>query len=354
MIDNVSIIIPTYNRPKKLIKSVRFLLDQAGDKKIDLNILIADSSAESVKEINRKNLMAINDNLEYLEFHPDITPFDKNTEVLDLVTTRYTIFCGDDDFLLVDAIIDLECFLDSNLDYSIASGRMLQFNINKDNLLNKIFGRRASFRSYPQAHISDNNFTERLKHHLLDYTSSWYSMHRTSSLKHNLGFIANHNIPYWEFREILLTCFDLIKGKRARISRMQLLRESGNTLRDENGSETMKGDCSRKNNPIEYYAARRSYVPNVCHIFRHYLISSDSSFDEKHLTECQSLVEDYLYGWVDKKSQSRKSLGFARKILISPKKIFSITKREISSINFKFELGFSMTNEYRLFKKIIN
>lgn len=362
MIDDVSIIIPTYNRPSKLIKTVRFLFGQASEKKVDLNIIVADSSDESIKVVNRKNLMGISDSLKYLEYHPDIMPFDKCKEVLEMQSTRYTVFCGDDDFLLVDAIIDLKCFLDSNKDYSIASGNMLKFNINKDNFLNTLVRRRVSFRSYPQAHITDSIVIERLQNHLLGYTSSWYSMHRTGSLKRNMEFISKHNIQCWEFVEILLTCFDLIEGKRGKTRKMQLLRESGNTLQDESGSESIKGDRYRKDHPVEYYGFRRDCIPQVSQVFRHYLINKNPSFDEKCLAQAQLLLESYLHSWIDKKSQawidkksqSSRRAWKARKLLDLSKWFLSEIKEEISSIKIKFELRSTIKNEYGFFKRLIN
>lgn len=114
MLENVTVIIPAHNRPRRLQR----LLDYyAGT---GVRLLVPDSSDKPFAgRIDP-------DTTTYLH-RPRMHFFRKLRDVLPLITTDYVLYCADDDFAVPEAIRQITEFLDAHPDYTIAQGHYLTF-----------------------------------------------------------------------------------------------------------------------------------------------------------------------------------------------------------------------------------
>lgn len=114
MLENVTVIIPAHNRPRRLQR----LLDYyAGT---GVRLLVPDSSDKPFAgRIDP-------DTTTYLH-RPRMHFFRKLRDVLPLITTDYVLYCADDDFAVPEAIRHITDFLDAHPDHAIAQGHYLTF-----------------------------------------------------------------------------------------------------------------------------------------------------------------------------------------------------------------------------------
>jgi len=125
-IDNpCTILIPTYNRPNRL----RRLLDYYNKYGKDSNIIVADSSSNENKKLNKKNILLFSDlNIFYLDnYSSEINLFHKIADALNYINTKYTVFCADDDFITPNGINKSMDFLEKNPDFTVAHGHYIIF-----------------------------------------------------------------------------------------------------------------------------------------------------------------------------------------------------------------------------------
>ncbi len=131
MISKCTIMIPTYNRPKYLKR----ILSYYNGFEENYNIIIADSSLNKNKEINKKYISAFSNlNILYLDhYSPKINAFHKFADMVNYADREYCVFCADDDFITPNGINQSVTFLEKNPDFSCAQGHYISFylKINK-------------------------------------------------------------------------------------------------------------------------------------------------------------------------------------------------------------------------------
>lgn len=200
----ISIIIPTYNRPNYL-KRILSYYDQ---NKNDFKIIVADSSSEENKRLNKEVIFSLSNlKILYLDHYDEkISPSNKLTDALSQVESEYCLFCADDDFITLNGINQSVDFLENNQDFTIAHGRQISFYIkNKNNIYWKI-----------NDLIESNVFEQakdRINEHLSKYPiPTFYGVHKTNFLK----MIWSETLKFTEderFGELLPSMLTLIYGK---------------------------------------------------------------------------------------------------------------------------------------------
>ena len=118
---NCTVVILTYNRPHHL-KRILSYYHQYGS---SLPIIIADSSSEGNKKLNRETILSFNDiSFIYLDkYDPNTNPYQKIFVALQQVSTKYCVLCPDDDFVTPSGIQQSSYFLDINPDFTTACGK---------------------------------------------------------------------------------------------------------------------------------------------------------------------------------------------------------------------------------------
>ena len=98
----ITIIIPTYNRPNHL----RRLLDYYNKYGKNFKIIVADSSSNENKKLNKKSVLIFSNlNIFYLgSYSSKINAYYKISDALNHVNIKYSVLCADDDFIIPNGI----------------------------------------------------------------------------------------------------------------------------------------------------------------------------------------------------------------------------------------------------------
>jgi glycosyltransferase domain-containing protein len=123
-----TLIIPTYNRPKPL----KALLAHVRAQQPRCRILVLDSSQPVPRAATRNVVEAANLELDYVEFRSETHPFDKFREGVHKVSTEFCGLCADDDLVLLDGVQRCLEALRSNPLGSVAQGYSFSFLCRQD------------------------------------------------------------------------------------------------------------------------------------------------------------------------------------------------------------------------------
>ena len=201
-----TLVIPTYNRPKQLQALLTYLAAQQPQ----CRILILDSSQPEQRHANRQIAGLTNFNLEYVEFSSETHPFDKFREGLHKVTTEFCALCADDDLVMLDGVQRCLDALRSNPSASVAQGYSFSFlcQHNGDMDLGNIL--------YFTPTIDDSTPLARLAKLFARYQAATYGNYRTPVLQRIFDTLK----PMRSIlaRELLGTALAAIEGPMIRVS----------------------------------------------------------------------------------------------------------------------------------------
>ncbi len=209
-----TIIIPTYNRPNYLKRTLGYYKEC----KDDFEIIIADSSSDENKKKNKEvispfpslKILHLNN---YLE---SINPWYKFADAINFVKSKYCLFCSDDDFVIPKTVSFCTDFLENNSNFITAHGHYIMFYLKKKRGRNKKI---YWLSEYSLESLTNSQAELRLKEHLSDYSLPTFSaVHRTSFLKMALEETTKyaHDNRFGELLPSMLAsiygkikCFDL-------------------------------------------------------------------------------------------------------------------------------------------------
>jgi len=230
MSQDVTVIIPTFNRPEMLPRTLSFLQNTANR----LPIIVADGSDAENSARNLQTCRRVGANVSYVHLPAppeiaDASPFCRYEEIvahyfrryllaLTRVATRYVVHCGDDDLLMPEAIIESAKFLDGNSEYVACHG--MYFNFRYANS-----GIDVECSTYDGPAIDGNEFGSRLFQLFSRYESSYAAVYRTSLQKVILERLVE--MPWALFSEIFHATATLVHGKVKRLDRIYYLRNVG-------------------------------------------------------------------------------------------------------------------------------
>ena len=217
----ISLVIPTYNRPQFLGRLLLYYKEM----KLPHRIAVADSSNPQSISANAKLVAAAKNVLEIDHLvYSSTTPFNaKLIQVLEAINTSYVIFCGDDDFITPRGIEQAANYLETHKDYSVASGRISAITAHPASGGDPGYGLLSH--RYAQRTIDDDNAAVRLKNHLSNYTTTFYSVHRRAQLLRNLHLTHELTSDY-RFGELLPSCLSLIQGKTICLDLLYMVRQA--------------------------------------------------------------------------------------------------------------------------------
>jgi len=217
----ISLIIPTYNRPHFLGRVLHYYREL----NFRYTIVVADASSAPACEVNQKIVASVSDVLSthYKLYPPDINVFLKIAQALDMVDSKYAVLCADDDFIVPSAMEQCIRFLEANPDYSIAHGHAALIVSQSSAQSDSHHGLRSH--TYRQRTIAFDDPQFRLQNHLMDYTATFFSVHRRSDLTRNMQLASDNTIDY-RFGELLPSCLSLIQGKAKCLDILYMVRQS--------------------------------------------------------------------------------------------------------------------------------
>ncbi len=206
--EKILVIIPTHNRAQYLKRTVNYYQNYSNE----IELLIIDSSRECNESISqRKSLI-------YLHF-PDMPYIDKLQKAMQTVkqqTNIYTSFVADDDFFIVDKLVEYKNFLEKNPDYSAIQGGHVSFWQEEGRHLLYVAHQYALRDSYQ---INQTNNKERVQYYFHNYFNVFYALTRKSLITDFFETILPtlHNIldcdVFIDLIEVSQACFLIFAGK---------------------------------------------------------------------------------------------------------------------------------------------
>ena len=213
----ITLLVPTMNRSGFLIRLLRYY-EEIGFKGC---ICIGDSSSPEHVERAKRVIETLRSklNIVYQEY-PGICDSACLKRLLDLVSTPYAVFVGDDDFLVPNALYQCVKFLGDHPDYASVHG--MGITITPDS--RGLYGRIVQCGNYRQPVIEADSASQRLGDHLSNYSVALFSVHRIESWRamyRNIHFLrANHFGS-----ELISCCKSVILGKSKELDCLYLVRQ---------------------------------------------------------------------------------------------------------------------------------
>ncbi len=196
---NISIIIPTHERPDYLLRTLEYYLSSG------ITVYVVDSSKASFKY---EADMYASINLQYFHLpHKSLTG--KISFALEKITTPYVVMCADDDFVIPSAIFKCVDFLCKNSSFSAAMGNTICYKKNpRSKQKIEFFGyyhERLSFRTFEEDPI------KRVAEFFKIYRAFFYAVQRTEILKKTFGG-AEAVINNLFLNEYLTAIYPVVRG----------------------------------------------------------------------------------------------------------------------------------------------
>jgi len=200
---NLTIIILTHNRDQYLER----ILDYYSD--IEYTVLIADSSQKSYSK-------HISSNINYHHFS-NMDFSNKLNEIMQLVETKYMLFCADDDFWVKESMAPCINFLDKNLDYSSIQGNYIGFSGYTENDFIPAYLHAQS--------IESDTIEKRLSLCMENYMPLFYALHRTPIVKKIFSDNYTTNISHAILNEVSVSLYSLTFGKHKKMDILTYVRD---------------------------------------------------------------------------------------------------------------------------------
>jgi glycosyltransferase domain-containing protein len=214
-----TVVIPTYNRPKFLAQLLGYFRQQ----NLRHYVLVSDSSQPPTSDTNRKIVDEIGKDLQirYMQFDPQIGLASKLAETLGTVSSKYSVICADDDFLVPTALEECVRFLEANPDFELAHGCYMHLYA-VELREGYVVGWRQPVAGVPRSNlwaqrqvsrtIQNEDPFERLKEFLLTEVTTFYAVYRSHNQLRSMRIAATMEKDTF-FMEQLATWFTPIQGK---------------------------------------------------------------------------------------------------------------------------------------------
>lgn len=204
--NQITIIVPTYNRPACLRRLLAYF-ETAG---FDGNLVIADSSKDIYKSKNSDTISSININKTYhVGYSTEVALVEKIYRSIRDTDTEYVVLCADDDFITKRGVKRAVAFLDNHPDFVAAHGHYIRFTVDR-----AMDGVQFNWQpSYLGSQSIDSSRPERrLYKHFANYVPTFYAVHRTAEIKEAYECAVKYADDV-RFRELLPSLLTIISGK---------------------------------------------------------------------------------------------------------------------------------------------
>lgn len=212
-LNELTIIITTYNRPKFLIRSIQYWKDK------NIKIIYLDGSKKRI-DLNITN--KLNSNIKYI--HKPVSQYERILSIIDIVETNYVMFGSDDEFYITSALNSCITELKKDKDLVACGGVCHAFNFKK----NKILG----YFKYPKlisVNLNQKNADDRIKNHFYNYVPAHiYSVCKTSTWKTISSGIFSKEYNFYSAFEFQIEFLFVYAGKSKVIPELMWLRSYEN------------------------------------------------------------------------------------------------------------------------------
>lgn len=210
-----TVVVPTYNRPRFLERSlVHFNRDES-----PLRILIADGSTDETKLENEALIRELGRDLDlhHLTYSPELGMISRLADVLRQLDAPYVAMHADDDFMLWRGLTAVATHLEARPELVAAQGMVL-LGRRQDGLVRVM--------PYLYQDVLQDTPLERLAWHMRSYRPTFYSVHRTSRVARAFAEISPHEGWWPRMVEIGLSSLIAVQGRFAHVPVLQGIREA--------------------------------------------------------------------------------------------------------------------------------
>lgn len=232
LLKKLTLVIPTYNRNYYLSRCLwyhaHFPFGQ---------IIVADSSPEEKKVVNRETVVKIRDtfgaNILYLEYEPETETFGEDiyrkwADAVQHVKTEFVKICTDREFILPEVVSDCILFLDAHSDYATTDGKSVILTVNPEDSHNrKVQGWVPLDKSF-----EDNNPLERIEDMLQNSSlrngaiNTLTAVRRTSFQKYIYDCLEKYSLNDIRFGDLVPQYLSVLCFKRKHFNSPYLIRDS--------------------------------------------------------------------------------------------------------------------------------
>lgn len=315
---NISILIPSIDRPNQIIKQLSFYYSL----QTDININICDSTKKPPSKL-KKSIDFFSKTLSINYFHePGLNDRQAIYYLIDNCKTEYSSFIGDDDLFIPEGMIKSADFLKKNLDYRVAYGNAIivdeEFlhDRKKSTPISPYWGKPF----FPQ-----KNCLERLTAFSKNYFVPMFAIHRTKEFLED--YLPCKEIPSKQMGELLINYITIAKGKAMYIPNPYLIRKvhPNRYLVTKNFVDSLVDENFAESIPI--------FKENIQEI----LLNSNMSKKRAHI-ETKNFIKILLIEKINNSSLSKKNnFFFIRLCRIFCQRVFYSFKNKIfrSSVYMK-------------------
>jgi len=208
----LTVVIPTYQRPLKALRAMRFWANQ------QVNVLVLDGCDEAM---DLPDDIRAAQNIEYL--HQPKALSERLSFAASYITSDYVVLCGDDDFHLQSSLGAAIRFLDAHPDYIACGGQMLGFT-------EPHFCRAMAFEKYElfrELDFSQDNPRDRAMAYFRNYTpATVYSVCRKDVWCDGMMLWGKREFPVYVIGELQFEFNAVYRGKVKRLPMLQWLRSA--------------------------------------------------------------------------------------------------------------------------------
>ncbi len=220
----VTIIIPTYNRPEMLRRNLQYLQTQRWSNPI----LVVDSSVRESALTCEKVITEFRQTLSVRLLALDsATPlYAKLAAAVEHTNTPCVALCADDDFLVPDSVLVATRFLLDHPDYSLVCGYAITTTLYNGQLRIKL---------YPQGAVENESPVDRLTNLLGDFKSTLWEVYRRDTCLITMRRATEHTYQSidggfaFRFPELFAACVSVIEGKIGIIPQLLSVRQTPGT-----------------------------------------------------------------------------------------------------------------------------
>jgi len=186
-------------------------------------IVFADSSDSESIDRNKEVIAAIGSTLkiEHRLYDSEVSYVSKITDSLGTIKTPFTALGADDDFFVPAGLERAVRFLTEHSDYVLAHGEAVAFELESG----AVFGRITRVNQYNQRSIEEPTSTARLHNHFGNYSTTYYSVHRTDQLHENFVKRIKTKTDL-AFGELVPTGLSVIQGKARKLDGLYMARQN--------------------------------------------------------------------------------------------------------------------------------
>jgi len=199
LLADLTLIIPTYRRPKLLAMLLQLLASQP----IRLRTLIADGSVDEIQEQNRISARQYPEAVIHLSFPSTLAIELRLMEALKQVETEYCVVCADDDIILPEGVAQSVEFLRSHPDFVACHGPYYGVSRDPQELHINV--------EYAVAPIDLSSPFARMLEICARYQSPFYSVQRTAAMVN--AFVSPDDVAPTHFWELFNALSVVFQGK---------------------------------------------------------------------------------------------------------------------------------------------